>query len=488
MQHFTDLLSTRDSCVSHLNMLPRTHVVAFTAAGTPFHFLYLLGWIVGKQPDGLSIAAVPVLFCWGCFFVEAVRDGGTNFASEMWAVNFVMFVLSGCLFGYRVAKRTPKKLVAADAMEIWAALLVENVLASSLTCAATWVGVWASNAEQIPLGEGSMLHVARIVAFTCPSGLWYYLQNMVRDRQTAYVDQQVRKVKRQVSDAAEPGGEDDIVWRGRIETARRRVRAIVEGSMDLRMTGLSVEQLNRLTAFLGETTDEARWIRFFTKRVEKRDDFKALCEFDKEYKKGGDGGDESVLTSAPCDDYPWDVAQSKSDSEALWQSWGARARAWDDDNSQIAPFDDDLLATSPQRRQWYALFATAMTANRNPLSVIIAKEQDGDQQARSMVEDMKTGCAQVLSLVDSDPYFSQRRGLVFITDENVPTVTYSPAEVWQAEDAREAVMLGKDTFNLLRQAREERQSLYDDEKADLKSKNVELWGKVSVGKSRRSSC
>lgn len=458
-----------------------------TAAGTPFHFLYWLGWSVGKQREGLLIALVPVLFCWGFFLVEAVRDSGTNFASEVWAVLFVKFVLSGGSTTHRVAKRTPKKFFAAGASGIWAALVFEVVLMNTPSFVALGVGILASNTEQIPLDEGSMLLAARIVAFACPPCLWYYLQNMVRDRQMAFLDQQVGKVQRQASNAQEMHGDgndwrDREDWPHRVEIASKHVLAIVKGSMDLRPTGLSVEELNRLADILGEATEGARGIRFYTRMVEKRDAFKLLCEFDEGYKNRGRDCEDSARTAAVSpDDFPWDAAQSKFDSEMLPQLWGARARAWDGDG------DDS--------RQWYAICAAALTANRDPLSVIIAKEQDGDLQARGMVEGLRTGCKQVLSLVDSDPCFSERRGLVFITtDEKVPTkmptVTYSPAEIWQAEDTREAVMLGKDTFNLLWQAREERRSLNDKEKADLKSKSAVLWGKVSVDErvDGRSSC
>lgn len=463
--------------------LTQTHTNGggLTGAGTPFICVYLLGWSVGKRRFGLFIAVAAMLFLWGGFLNESLKNGGANFV-EMWAVNLVVFFLAACMFAVRIAKRNPQQ-VALRSVDVAVALLFETLLANTLTCATLWPVFLASKTGRISLGGGSTLLVAGTTAFAVPICVWYTLQNTVLDRQVAFLDwqvgvtlmQHVRPIRNNVLPAR--GGNNGVIFSQKEkDDAGALVTAIVRGSRDLRMTGLPVEGLDNLADIIGGGADGAAGlIRFYTRRVEQHhQEFAVLKQFHLGYLSGYDGlGGNTLAAVQGGDSCPWGVVQSHSDGLEHWGRWGAVAKAWDDDSSFLAPFDD--ISGALGRRHWYALIAAALTVNRDPLSVILAMEQDGDPK---MVEYMKTGCEQVLRQVNPEPSFWEGRGLVFVEENDPPTVTYSPAGVWQAENARDAVMLEKETFNMLWWARNAR-FLGFEEKANLQSKSAELSKLVS---------
>ncbi|CAM9523152.1 unnamed protein product, partial [Scytosiphon promiscuus] len=98
-----------------------------------------------------------------------------------------------------------------------------------------------------------------------------------------------------------------------------------------------------------------------------------------------------------------------------------------------------------------------------------ARPVPGTENAMSgkrMSVKMSIGCEQVLrqavaTPAEADDFYVKERGLVLSTEaggtgDSPPTITYSAGEVWQAELAREPVMLTERAFNSLWRAREPR--------------------------------
>eukprot|EP00903_Cladosiphon_okamuranus_P007914 g7642.t1 len=469
-------------------------------AGTPLVCLYLLGWIFGKHKSGLMLALLPIALCWVSFARLSLENGGASFG-EMWIALMVMFSLSACFFDVRISKRTPDKLQRS--LDYWAALLIETFLANTLTCVAHGSGFFA----RAHLGEGVALFLLGVTTFPSPFVFWYALQNKVLDRQHAYIKRRNLAKGDGWNVHGQPGRRGVAAHR-RVPNeaqrcaARKTVRGIVETSRDLRMTGLSIEELRRLAYHIDR--DEAGFIHFYTERVESRKEFDLLRKFDDGYKNGleDDGGGAlrgwitewlrdvssfnrpwmSVRNLArgpePPNGCPLDRGRLSDPKERIWGLCGAIAKVCDEQTGQRRNGDE--------RREWYALMASALSVNRNAMAAILAMEKDS-RKAEGMKRNMEIGCEQVLGRVDSDRYFSEGRGLVF-TDAKVitpadgdvhpPVITYSAAGVSHAEISREAVMLGEDAFNSLWRARGVR-DLTLDEKVELRSNSVE-WSKKMV--------
>lgn len=102
---------------------------------------------------------------------------------------------------------------------------------------------------------------------------------------------------------------------------------------------------------------------------------------------------------------------------------------------------------------WYAMIVAALCADHDALAMMHAMKLEvyDFRDASDMSMKMTEGCEQVLRLMTDDDNIYNERGLVITTAcrHSTPKVTYSAAEVWQAEIRKEAVMMGKDAFGML---------------------------------------
>lgn len=241
--------------------------------------LHLLGWIFGKHKSGLIVAPLVIASCWICFIALSLKNGGARFG-EMWVAMMSVFGLSACFFDARISNRTPDKLQRST--DYWAALLIETFLANTVTCAAHGSGFFA----RPRLSEGTAaLIIVGVTAFSSPFGFWYALRNKVLDRQHAYVKRK-NVAKGDGWNVQGQSGRRGVAAPRRLKP-RKVVRGIVERSRDLRMTGLSIEELRRLADHIGR--DEADFIRFYTERVESRKELELLCNFSRRVRERGRG-------------------------------------------------------------------------------------------------------------------------------------------------------------------------------------------------------
>eukprot|EP00752_Nemacystus_decipiens_P016745 g14983.t1 len=485
-------------------------------AGTPLVCLYHLGWVFGKHPGGLMFALLLIVLVWAYFLKLSLEDnsgdadddrrGCADFA-ETWIAVVAMLILSACLFHARISKRSPAAFQRSRT-DHWVTVLLETFLANTLMCASHGGGFVARR----NLSKEWALMSWGVTALACPVGFlsWYYLQNKVLDRQHAYIRK--RNLAKEGGRGSPPqsgrGDDGAGVSKRDLDAARTVLTGFIRCSRDVRMVGLPTEELNRLADFLGG--DVADFIRFYTERVEPRKAFDLLCKFQAGYKHGivDHGGDlsnwitlwlEGVSSpwasvreladgSEPPDDCPLHDCIFTDPKERIWWLFGAVAKVCDDREKplpMIPQVGEERIDVG--RCQWYALMASALCVNQNPTAVILAMEKDSDEAEIIM----KTGCEQVLRRVDSDQHFCAGRALVF-TDAPVvgtdsysgdsepppPVITYSAAGVSNAEESREAVMLGKDAFDSFWWARGCRE-LTCDEKAELR-RNTAEWSKKMV--------
>ena len=480
---------------SHLVARPLSRIIAFSV-GTPLVCLYLLGYYWGKRPFGLIIAAVLfILPCWGAFSFLTLAHGDQSFW-DMWMGIITFLILSTMVFFARIAKGTPSGIPLFSA-DVWVGLCLETLLANTLTCA---VHVIAVMSEEQRAAAEEAYWIGRFMAVMCPFGLWLLLNNQAKDIQAA-------TLKRRNMAMGHGGGRGCVPscqgephsW----EVVHQCLVAIIKNSRDLRVTGLSREQLEILAEYMGNRK-EADYIRFFTSGGrEYPNAFDVLWAFYQGYAYEGDraGGCEEDRT----DDYKkvrkwidnWlstkiggnplaainklsQATEPQDCSDALAAichvHGQARKNRWlcglvaklCDDNVVVAGLPRPTHGSDAEKEaksinveishQFFALVAAALTENRNPLAV--CQMGNVKNQATEMLKIMEIGCEQVLRQTTEKDFVYIGRGLVLSVASTAEgaavagtgnrqdrVVAYSMGEVWQAEQRRETVMIGKDSFN-----------------------------------------
>ena len=471
---------------------PLSRIIAFSV-GTPLVCLYLLGYYWGTHPFGLIIA--PVLFilpCWGVFSFLTLAHGDQSFW-DMWVGVITLLILSITVFFARIAKGTPSGIPLFSA-DVWVGLCLETLLANTLTCA---VHVLAVMSDEQRAAAEEAYWIGRFVTVMCPFGLWLALDYQAKDIQATTLERQ----NMAIGHGGGRGCVPSYQWEPHSsKVVHQCLVAIIKNSRDLRVTGLSREQLEILAKDMG-SSEETDYIRFFTSgERECPNAFDVLWAFYQGYtyesdRAGGDAykkvrdwindwldtqiGDNPLkainkLSQATepqdCSDALAAICQVHGQAGQNRWLCGLVAKVCDD-NVGVAGLplprygpDAEMEAKSINveiSHQFFALVATALTVNRNPLTVF----QMGNvkNQATEMLKIMEIGCEQVLRQTEENEFVYIGRGLVLSVpstaegvavtgtgnprDHSARGVTYSMGEVWQAEQRRETVMIGKDSFN-----------------------------------------
>ena len=494
------------------------HAVAYPL-GTPLVCLYLFGYCWGKHSFGLlSGTLLVILPSWGGLLALTLADGKIFW--EMWTSVMTTFLLFSITLVTRVSRRTPSGMTLFSA-DVCVGLCLETFLANTMTCAVHLIAVLPGEWRDV-LGEATW--VGRFTVVLSPFCLWYVLHHQGLDIQAATLRGQ--------NMATMYGG-----GRGRIPSLQagphfqaivcRCIVSIIENSRDLRVTGLSSQQLERLAVIIGDRK-EAEYIRFFIKgRRACLNVFDILYAFYQGYTYKGDHARDYKRVRGWIDDWMENkvdddplgaiikLSQEKEPrdcSEALaaicpvrgkmrqnWWLCGLAANVCDEIVSGRGANPPDGVCVEEIKsidgvssHKCFALFAAALTINRNPLTVILMG--DVKRQARDMLSIMEVGCKQVLRHTTDNGYIYTERGLVLCIPSNgaraaaaagtrpegpVRVVTYSAGEVWEAEQRREPVMIGTDAFNTLwRVLMTENRSLDIHERQKLLDDSVEWSGKV----------
>ena len=408
-------------------------------------------------------------------------------------------ILSTMVFYARIAKGTPSGIPLFSA-DVWVGICLETLLANTLTCAVHVLAVMSD--EQRAVAEEAYW-IGRFAVVMCPFGLWLLLNNPAKDIQAA-------TFKRQNMAMGHGGGRGCVPsYQGEPhswEIIHRCLVAIIKNSRDLRVTGLSREQLEILAEDMG-SRKETEYIRFFTSGGrEYPNAFGVLwafyqgytCDSDRAGDYEGDptgaykkvrrwiddwldtqiGGDPlAAINKLSQATEPQDcsvalAAICQVHGQAGQNRWlcGLVAKVCDD-NVAVGGFPRPQYGSPAEKEaksinveishQFFALVAAALTVNRNPLTVL----QMGNvkNQATEMLKIVEIGCEQVLRQTKGNDFVYIGRGVVLSVPSTAEgaavagtgnpryrsprVVTYSMGEVWQAEQRREAVMIGKNSFN-----------------------------------------
>ena len=512
-------LMARYPLILHPNV-PMSYAAA-SPLGTPLVCLYLFGYYWGRHSFGLLIGALLVILpCWGGFLVLTLADSKIFF--EMWTSVMISVIMFAMMFLARILRRTPGGMTLFSA-DVCVAICLETLLANTLTCVSHLLAVLPGEWHDV-LGEATW--VGRFTIVLSLFCLWYVLNNQALDIQAA-------TLRRQNMATMYGGGRGCIrspqaVPRFEVDVCRCIV-SIIENSRDLRVTGLSNRQLERLAVITGDKK-EAEYIRFFTRgRRANPNIFNVLYAFYQGYTYKGDNSPDYKQVRNWIDDWlktkvdsdPLDAITKLSQeteprdcSEALaaicpvlersqnWWLCGLVANVCDENVSDRGtslprPLDGACVEgernriNGPSNHKCFSLFAAALTINRNPLTIILMGNLE--RQARDMLSIMEVGWNQVLRQTTDNDYIYTERGLVLCVPSNVMratmaagarpeeprVVTYSMGEVWEAEQRRETVMIGKDSFNTLWQALiTVNRSLNIDERQKLLGDSVEWSRKV----------
>ena len=488
------------------------------SAGTPLVCLYLLGYCLGKNPLLLVLPAPFILFCWWKFTALTMADGGERF-QEMWASNVVITVMAAHVFYWRINKRTPPGMT--HSIQLWVALAMECVLASTVICVPHGVATFSATLSVVLRGTEGL---ARISTFLCPFSLWFIINVATLSIQAA--------VLRQHNMATANGsGREKIPLNETGESSPQNVckslNAIIQRSMDLRITGLSQAELGNLAAWLHKKhRDEAKYIRFFIGEGEKSSTFKLMQAFHEGYTCELSHGNDVhnardvvrnwvagwVDTSLKVD--PWTAIEtllqgnkSHECGESLdevstitcstreGQSWwllGAIAKVCDSYSltKKLSGEANSRTTVEVEDNLWYALMMAALTMGQNPLAIVIAEGKERSK-AQDMHRNIKVGCEQLLREITEDPYVYEDRGVIITAasippennvdpavgthgdDGTTPIVTYSQAGAWQAELCKETVMLGKGTFKLFWEALKNVKTLKDGTGGETLTRDIE---------------
>ena len=312
--------------------------------------------------------------------------------------------------------------------------------------------------------------------------------------------------------------------------------SIIENSRDLGVTGLSRGQLEWLATEIGDRK-EAGYIRFFTRgrkelpnafdilyafyqgyafekdlaEAYQRDtgsvgDYKKVCEWVDEWLRTQNCGDPlEAITKLSQSTEPQECSDALATICPIKGQYGRNrwlcgfvAKVCDDNVAFAVdglPHPDGSDAEEAKSinvqisHQFFALVAAALTVNRNPLTVF----QMGDvkNEAAEMLKIMEIGCEQVLRQTTKNDFVYIGRGVVLSDPPKAAAgsraclgdsyrVTYSIGEVWQAEQRRETVMIGRDSFNRFWHALiRDKRILKPQERQQLLDKSVEWSKKVS---------
>lgn len=471
--------------------------------------LYLLGWAVGKSLFGLVTALILILWLWGYFFVLSIKNDLAT-CVDMWVSLIATALLTFSLFYGRVAKRMPERF--NKSASFWIGILLETLLANTLTCATHILGATTGKMGKFSVGGGVSLTIG-CAAFVSPIVGWYGILGVVLNRQDAYIKEYHLAVglHSDREDTEDPANITRNHSSTALQSIRELVRALIERSGDLRMTGLSTPELENLAALI--QGEEADGIRFFTRgggSETERNRFQAFHQGYKYCLDDGNASDNSVVAwiknwrqsevkgnpLAAIRNLANDTGEPtcypalkkliirlsvRNDTDRLktrlWWLCGAIAAACD---ASIVEASNNSLTESSHA---YALVLSALNVDRNSLAAILAMAIDKNMTALDMKALMERGCEEVLRRVSDNVKFCKDRGLIIISADihSTPVVTYSAAGAWQAEKSREAVVLGAHAFNTLWNASIESPTndLTLDEKNEVRKNSVEWSKKVS---------